>query len=635
MNEDISPMAPFSKYQRTACIFCKKRRKKCDGGYPSCGMCKEADVLCTVIDPGKNKEVPKNCLELLEEKLQKAQDLLKTKDLELERLKNIESTSIDPVDAKAAKEKDISMDVGFISLTVGGEPRYIGPSSGYSLARMLTKTLYSFEDKVPSKQKDNIEQCALDQQSQVSFTRPSRSIGRAYLETYLSCVQYQYPFLDFSCVENYFDKVYTGDADGESNFFVYMVFAIATQLIRSSRAPATELFTKLYYERAMEHFESIAAQNSLQTVQAFLLQAIFSQHVPNGISVWHSIGLAIRTAAMLGLHRTFPARRGTDEATNQCNQDIRSRIFWSAYGMERIIGLVLGRPFSISDADIDAPFPSNDGSNEHSVANHVFKLRNIQSNICSLIYKPVSPLKFDTAEEVDATRWQIIMELDQWKSTFPVDNASVSTFQTGNWSSISYHNSILLLLRPAVLEVSTMRKETCNKMTEWFKTYTYSASALLLNYKALHARGKLSYTWLALHCVFMTGVTFLYCIWLDLKLKCLEWPRQGVIYDTIFSCANILYVLAEKWESARAFRDMFDRMNNVVMGLYEGSRVESMENRTLSFAQKDILHPLCSEEIIEDLPDGFDLDFEDFLSGLDNSFIEKVFPDLGDSRFQK
>lgn len=131
--------------------------------------------------------------------------------------------------------------------------------------------------------------------------------------------------------------------------------------------------------------------------------AVFSQKVLDGSSVWQTAGMAIRAAVALGLHRElsneyyFHRQRGVPEQQKSKMNDLRSRMFWSAYGIERMNGLILGRPFSISDVDINVPVPKRTLKTE--IAYQVVMLWQIQSRLSRFIYKP--PRLMGTPKELE------------------------------------------------------------------------------------------------------------------------------------------------------------------------------------------------------------------------------------------
>ncbi|VEU23573.1 DEKNAAC104479 [Brettanomyces naardenensis] len=619
-----------SKHQMAACCNCKRRRKKCDGRYPVCSGCQRLGTECTIIYAPTGREIRRDYLDSLEEEIEvlrkKQRDMaaneeklleedlavrgLSGEELAVERIEdeNIAGQSLaeegptvkeGPTAVAVAGDilpANLAQQVGLISLGAAGEPRYIGETSAYSIAKAIASSITCYgEDRsggaisflgekleATSGGSDQTEPSS----ASVRFVKPARAAAEAYLEAYRDSVQCQYPFLDWDQVLFWFEQV-MGDTNSsgppgcpfpggwEGNFFIYMIFAVATQLLEVN--PHDTSSTKAYYNKAFESVRLLAEHTTIHAVQAYLLMAVFSQKMPDGASVWQTTGLAIRTAVALGLHRKpYRGRKraaaGPVDKAKSRAEDIRARIFWSAYGIERINGLVLGRPFSISDVDIDAPLPLE--TDETRVACHVVRLRRIQSSICTFIYKPLQLL--DSPKELESTRVQIVLELNDWMQTFPYKRDAKSTFETDNWSIISYHNSLLLLLRPVILEVAKLKLDAPPRYLEWFKVFTESSSAICLNYKNMYLKQKLSYTWLAMHCCFVSGISFLYCVWLDCSLHVLKWKRKSLIYDTINACSIILYVLAERWHAASIFRDTFERLSNIVKSFIETSESTKM-----------------------------------------------------------
>lgn len=576
-----------SKHQTSACCSCKKRRRKCDGDYPVCSNCERLGVECTIVYAPTGREIKRDHLERLEktiEALQVKQQILEQQILKGNSISELPlsnsplsfsphiSSGLSYPPTMSYQNQDLAQEVGYISLGAAGERHYMGETSAYSIAKVIGNSL-NYCTLGDDKQEKDLNELHGD----LPYKFPDYETSLELFIRYKNSVQCQYPFLDWKFAETCFDLVIKKKSKNcVANFFLFMIFAIASQIDDSSNTISQAMYTKAYHQNASKYATSVLSGMNIYTVQAFLLMAVYSQKTPDGLSCWQSIGLAIRTAVILGLHRKSSHRRNGKVTEHQLvQQDLHSRIFWSAYGIERINGLVLGRPFSISDVDIDAPFPLETDSTR--VACHVVKLRRIQSNISTFIYKPINLL--DSPNNMEATRLAILLELNSWMDTFPYKENAMSTFETNNWSLISYHNSILLLLRPIILEIAKMKSITDapSQYLEWFKVFTESASAICINYKSMYLKKRLSYTWLAMHCCFVSGISFLYCIWLDHSFNILKWKRKSTINETINSCQVILYALAEKWDTATRFRDSFETMAGIVRSMIEVHATDNEE----------------------------------------------------------
>jgi hypothetical protein len=69
---------------------------------------------------------------------------------------------------------------------------------------------------------------------------------------------------------------------------------------------------------------------------------------------WTVCGIAVRHAVALGLHVRSEAKDLSD-----MDKELRVRLWWSLYSLERLLDELTGRPSCISDRDISTPLPIN------------------------------------------------------------------------------------------------------------------------------------------------------------------------------------------------------------------------------------------------------------------------------------
>lgn len=137
----------------------------------------------------------------------------------------------------------------------------------------------------------------------------------------------------------------------------------------------------------------------------------------------------------LGLHRD------RHEAVPTIQSEMNKRRFWTAYFLERDICIAIGRPFSLSDHDIDVPLPldvdealdddealrrvwqassiMNDGPNNQRSSNlspfiHRTRLKRIESEIQHTVYRVDEP-----HQAPESTVMQFLGRLEQWRSEIP------------------------------------------------------------------------------------------------------------------------------------------------------------------------------------------------------------------------
>ena len=103
-----------------------------------------------------------------------------------------------------------------------------------------------------------------------------------------------------------------------------------------------------HYQAAVAHLSTVLQPHDVASAQTLLLHAIYCVRAPKGLSAWCNVGLAVRICMSLGLHRK-PAIPQMSLA-----YEIKKRVFWSCYCLDRQVSILLGRPFAIADRDIDA-----------------------------------------------------------------------------------------------------------------------------------------------------------------------------------------------------------------------------------------------------------------------------------------
>jgi Fungal specific transcription factor domain len=62
------------------------------------------------------------------------------------------------------------------------------------------------------------------------------------------------------------------------------------------------------------------------------------------------VGIAMRMCITFGFHREI-----ADLSRSTFDVEMQRRVFWTCYILDRQISIATGRPFAISDQDIDTP----------------------------------------------------------------------------------------------------------------------------------------------------------------------------------------------------------------------------------------------------------------------------------------
>lgn len=236
----------------------------------------------------------------------------------------------------------LSHEIGLVSLGTNQEPRYIGPSSGYFLARvMLSK---------PSRQQYEPEQEAPFPRSLVEAIQgplpfPPRSTAKQLCDAYFEIIHPQYPILHQPTFLKILDQAYEQESpDPVVSFQTYMVLAIGATVL-SGRVRA-QIPGESYCLSAFQYFEQLNVTNSLQGLQCLLLVLIFSIHNPHvRVNVWYLNYQCIAALIDLGLQRDI----NTHSGISLLEQEMRARMFWVIFMLDRTISTMMGRPIGLRD----------------------------------------------------------------------------------------------------------------------------------------------------------------------------------------------------------------------------------------------------------------------------------------------
>ena len=111
-------------------------------------------------------------------------------------------------------------------------------------------------------------------------------------------------------------------------------------------------------QKGFEHFKiarhmmDIADCRDLMAIQAVMFMIQFLQSSAKLSTCYAYVGVALRSALRMGLHRNSPGKFNPLEA------ETRKRVFWVVRKMDIYIGAMLGLPQTLSDDEIDQEYPT-------------------------------------------------------------------------------------------------------------------------------------------------------------------------------------------------------------------------------------------------------------------------------------
>lgn len=280
----------------------------------------------------------------------------------------------------------------------------------------------------------------------------------------------------------------------------------------------------------------------------------------------------MRLCIEFGMHRRNP-----QQSASATDYELQKRLFWSCYSLDRQTSLILGRPFAISDRQIDAELPitMNDPATTTALAQdistsppnlasfiHMVRLRRIESKIFEEIYR-VDEAAFTSEIQINS----MIAELDQWRASSPLSHPdSQHIYESENHYELYYHKAIRLLVQSRILDSSYH--------DQWLKVCVRSCGQILQSYKRLHQNFAIGFTTMAVHSIFVAGITILYCLWVNRSLFGIS------TMNDIRACSTVLFIIAERRPSARKYRDAFETLATAVIDIIESDGVGSRPSLT-------------------------------------------------------
>ncbi|KAF2004059.1 hypothetical protein P154DRAFT_459757 [Amniculicola lignicola CBS 123094] len=176
-----------------------------------------------------------------------------------------------------------------------------------------------------------------------------------------------YPFLHAPAILKLFENIardgVSPDLSSQSLdiIIIQSIMSISLADNRQDPSPSTSTVPTILvfssYDAAITSLHVALSQaTSIQSLQAAICVQLFLVSMLRLNAASRLGGLIIRMALQLGLHRCpnrFPSFSPTD-------RELRQRIFWSLYCIDRFVCQSMGLPLSLRDDDIDVCYPSNE-----------------------------------------------------------------------------------------------------------------------------------------------------------------------------------------------------------------------------------------------------------------------------------
>ncbi len=191
---------------------------------------------------------------------------------------------------------------------------------------------------------------------------------------------------------------------------------------------------------------------------------------------------------------------------------------------------------------------------------HSIRLRRLWGKVHTTLYSDTA-LNNPADSSYHARIEQLRTELENWRVAIPamppIQGEALSLFATPDWFQLNYNYTILQLYR---IQITDSKGGAADNL---FFECLHAAENICHGYRRQFLGKPTTYTWGALHELFLSGLTYLHCLWMSPAVR--EVTRQDQASSTCTDCTIVLVIIAERWEAAAPYRDIFETLASRTM----------------------------------------------------------------------
>lgn len=235
---------------------------------------------------------------------------------------------------------------GMASLTVGeNDAGYLGIASGAALLRIFEPSSSRRPSQMRMRPRFQSPTMLVEQPD------PNKHIVDSMIDAYFSLYHLSYPIIHESTFRAQYSEVIPRPS-GES--WLVLAYTVATLGVFTTATTITNLDLELF-----SHARSIMSFNLLETgnltlVQALTLISNYQQKRDKPNSGYNYLGLAVRMAMGLGLHKEFQGWN-----ISPLNMEIRRRVWWSLCVFDVGATITFSRPQVYPFEGVEVSLPLN------------------------------------------------------------------------------------------------------------------------------------------------------------------------------------------------------------------------------------------------------------------------------------
>ncbi|PGG99320.1 transcriptional regulatory protein GAL4 [Blastomyces parvus] len=249
----------------------------------------------------------------------------------------------------AEKELTLSeLSDGMAALSIQPEGAgYLGGPSSVAPLRALFMGGWDVNSQTQSSasSKAALESQSMTWQSTYPRMAPSQVVAQTFMDAYFTHYHTSYPFLHEETFRAQFNEQIPRPRGHAWPILLNTVLALGAWTIGDDNVDIHETF----YNEANRYLQDVSVfeVGNLACVQAFLLLSNYTQKRNKPNTGWNYLGLAIRMALSLGLHKEFP-----EWNISLLQREMRRRVWWGTFIFDSGASITFGRPILLPDASI-------------------------------------------------------------------------------------------------------------------------------------------------------------------------------------------------------------------------------------------------------------------------------------------
>ena len=533
-----------------ACDRCRSFKKKCSRTFPVCSLCAHAGQKCSYSTPQSSSTAQLHLLRSRVQWLSSHIDRL---------LPSGVNSSFETSDTHQEQTSPISMATSSQDARAGAD--FKTPDGSYE-GNPTAQQSHPLSSTQITSAGDLSGSTALEKQRMQSALPPD-AMARQFVDAYFRNVNRAYPFVNRTKIltDLEFFGGFVQHRRNTDSTLLYLIMAIGcTTLQRAGVIPADTAASSFEIPYS-DIIQECLSREDIESVQILVLLALYSLFDPKGTSTWSIVGIVSRQAMLLGL-----TRRDLDEkGLSAIDIELRRRLFWSIYVLDRMMASSLGMTPALTDDNTDVPLPgltleefaSTDRTYYTMIlqtSRHVIQLRQLEDRILQRVHLGKQS-DTNSSHARQTLLKDIRADIENWYShgclISPMEPDNVPIHNSITWLGARYYFLLILLYYPSHFS-------SFEPVISQAELLRFTQKHLQLT-SALFQQSQLPLNKVTLCRLFPVGVVILYSL-----TNCGGEVASFPMREEVATLVTILDAFAEEWKHAHQAADLFRQLLDVI-----------------------------------------------------------------------